>query len=340
MDHNRPIFVVGCPRSGTTMLQLMLHAHPRIAIPPETRFLLTAYEERASFGDLHEAENRRVLAQRFTGEKTAFKDLGLSAGDVVEEIIAGPPTLGSAMGIVFRAYARRFGKPRWGDKRPAYLNNLDVILRLFPDAQIVNIIRDGRDCVASLKEAQWQRKEICHSISAWARAMDSSRQARLRLPADSYHEVRYERLANDPEPELRRICRYLGEDYDPAMAEPAAMAAVAVPSHKVWHSLTHSAVTPERIGSWHARLEPWEIALCEAKLGRHLHLMGYDRAEATTSAWRGEALAHHLHYARVDAPRWSVQSRRFLAGRLARLRRSESLACQLGVTSPVPADHG
>lgn len=334
MDHNRPIFVVGCPRSGTTMLQLMLHAHPRIAIPPETRFLLTAYDERASFGDLRDAENRRVLAERITGEKTAFQDLGLDTGDVVEEIIAGPPTLGSAMGIVFRAYARRFGKPRWGDKRPAYLNNLDVILRLFPDAQIINIIRDGRDCVASLKEAAWQRKEICHSISAWARAMDSSQQARLRLPADSYHEVRYERLASDPEPELQRICRYLGEDYDSAMAEPAAMAAVAVPSRKTWHSLTHLPVTPERIGSWHDRLEPWEIAHCEAKLGRQLRIMGYEHSKTTISVWRGEALPHQLHYALLDAPRWTVRPRRFLAGCLARTRRPESLACQLEVASP------
>src|SRR5919107_5693066 len=95
----RPIIVVGCPRSGTTMLQLMLHAHRRIAIPPETRFLLTAYWRRREFGDLTRAENRRRLARWIVDRKeTRFKDLGLDAEDVVRRITEGPGTLGSALG--------------------------------------------------------------------------------------------------------------------------------------------------------------------------------------------------------------------------------------------------
>uniref|UniRef100_UPI00281255E6 sulfotransferase n=1 Tax=Streptomyces alfalfae TaxID=1642299 RepID=UPI00281255E6 len=54
----RPVFLLGCPRSGTTLLQLMLHAHPRIALPPENRFVLPAYERRLAFGDLRDRGNR------------------------------------------------------------------------------------------------------------------------------------------------------------------------------------------------------------------------------------------------------------------------------------------
>lgn len=153
MANDRPIFVVGCPRSGTTLLQLMLHAHPRIAIPPETRFLLEAYRDRHRFGDLRRPANRRALAHFIVNRpQTRFFDLGLDPQAMISEIVASPPTLGSAIGAVFRSYSERFGKPRWGDKRPAYVNNLDVIRRLFPDAQIIHIVRDGRDCVASLQE--------------------------------------------------------------------------------------------------------------------------------------------------------------------------------------------
>src|SRR5215471_17881514 len=99
MAGDRPIFVLGCPRSGTTLLQLMLHAHPRIAIPPETRFVLTSYQARNSFGDLRDAASRRALASSIVGERsTLFYDLGLDADDVLDEIVAGPPTLGSALG--------------------------------------------------------------------------------------------------------------------------------------------------------------------------------------------------------------------------------------------------
>jgi hypothetical protein len=335
MDNNRPIFVVGCPRSGTTMLQLMLHAHPRIAIPPETRFLLTAYAERVSFGDLTDAANRRSLAERITHDTTSFPDLGLDAGEVIDEIMHGPPTLGSAMGIVFRAYAHRFGKPRWGDKRPAYLNNIEVILRLFPDAQIINIIRDGRDCVASLRETPWYRKEICHAISAWSRAMDNSQRAKDLLSPDSYYEVRYEQLVSEPERELRSMCRFLREDYHPAMSEPATVASVAVPSRKTWHRLTHSPVTTDRTGSWRQRLEPWEIALCDATIGAKLTTMGYQPSGSADSVWRGQALPHQLHYFLLDAHRWTAGPRRAFSTQQFRLRPPEILACQLSSAAPV-----
>src|SRR3954449_9011995 len=101
---DRPIIVVGCPRSGTTMLQLMLHAHPRIALPPENRFVLPAYERRHEFGDLRAADNRRALGRWIVGTPQ-FEDLGLEEQRVIDRVVAAPPTLGSAIGTVFRLYA-------------------------------------------------------------------------------------------------------------------------------------------------------------------------------------------------------------------------------------------
>src|SRR3954447_4058245 len=151
MPANRPIFLVGCPRSGTTLLSVMLHAHARIAMPPETRFLLPVYRGRARFGDLREPANRRRLARRITApRKSKFRDLGLNRRATVRAIMAAPPTIGSAAGTVWREFARSRGKARWGEKRPAYWEDLDVVLRLFPDAQLIHLVRDGRACVASL----------------------------------------------------------------------------------------------------------------------------------------------------------------------------------------------
>lgn len=325
MTSDRPIFVVGCPRSGTTMLQLMLHAHPRLAIPPETRFLLEAYRERHRFGDLRKSTNRWALAQFIvTRPQTGFLDLGLDAAEVTAEIVAGPPTLGLAIGTVFRAYADRFGRPRWGDKRPAYLNNLDVVLRLFPDAQIVNIVRDGRDCVASLQEMPWHRKGIYHSIAAWAQAVDNARVARRRLPADSFYELRYEDLVSDPPRELAALCEFLGEEYDPAMAEPSAVAPVAVPRYKTWHARTHAPVSQARVGSWTDRLSRAEIALCEVLLGDRLRACGFDvTGEDQISA------ADRIRYQRIAARHRLAAPRRALARAADRVRRLPPTAALL-----------
>jgi hypothetical protein len=325
MASDRPIFVMGCPRSGTTMLQLMLHAHPRLAIPPENRFLLEAYRDRRRFGDLRRRANRQALAA-FILERpqTKFADLGLDPAAVKAAIVSAPPTLGSAFAAIFRAYADRFGKPRWGDKRPAYVNNLHVILRLFPDAQIVNIIRDGRDCVASLQDMPWHRKGIYHSIAAWAQAVDNARLARLRLPADAFYELRYEELVADPSHELAALCDFLGERYEPAMADPAAVAPVAVPDYKTWHDRTHSPVTGDRVGNWRQRLSRPEITLCETLLADRLRDRGYD-----VSGEDRITAADRLRYERIVARHRLAAPRRALAQASDRLRRLPPTAALL-----------
>ncbi|XVQ11810.1 sulfotransferase [Spirillospora sp. CA-255316] len=277
---DRPVFIIGCPRSGTTLLQLMLHSHPRIAIPAENRFLLAAYTSRCEFGDLGDRENRRALAEWITGrEEGRFGDLGLDAAAVTEEIVAGPPTLGSALGIVFRAYAHRFGKPRWGDKRPGYFRYADTLLRLFPDAQFVHLIRDGRDCVASLKEMPWFRKDVYHAMAMWREAIDAGRRLAERAGPDTYYELQYERLVADPVEELSSLCEFLGEDFDPAMIEPQEIAPRVVPSEKVWHDLTRSPVGTAHVGAWAGRLEPWEAGLAELAFGERLAEYGYEPSD-------------------------------------------------------------
>ncbi|XRQ11209.1 sulfotransferase family protein [Actinomadura welshii] len=275
--HDRPIFVLGCPRSGTTLLQLMLHSHARIAIPAETKIVIPAYARRCEFGDLEERENRRALAEWITTTKTTkFHALGLDPAEVADEIAAGPPTLGSALGIVFRAYARRHGKPRWGDKRPSYSRHVGTLLRMFPDAQFVHLIRDGRDCVASLMEMPWYDKDLYHAVSAWRESIDRGRRLAERLGPDAYYEMQYERLVADPTDELTRLCGFLGEDFDPAMTRPEGIARQTVSPRKKWHGRTRDGVTTNRVGSWAERLDAWQISLAEAAFGERLAEYGYE----------------------------------------------------------------
>jgi len=304
------------------MLQLMLHAHRRIAIPPETRFLLLAYRYRRDFGDLAEPDNRRRLARWIVDRRsTRFTDLGLDREHIVDAITAGPGTLGSALGTIFAGYAARFGKPRWGDKRPAYVQNLDVILRLFPDAQIINVVRDGRACVASLKEMAWNHHDIYGTVAVWARAVDDARRAARRLDPTQWHELRYEDLVADPPAVLAAMCAFLGEDYDPAMSEPSALAEVAVPTFKTWHRLTHSPVTTQRVRSWQQRLTAAEIALCESVLGSRLESCGYELSGVPRSG-----AADRLRYGISAVPHRFAPAKRSLERFTTRIRPEPALA--------------
>jgi hypothetical protein len=314
---HRPIFVLGCPRSGTSLLRLMLRAHPRIAIPPETRLLLDAYEHRGAYGDLRRLPNRQALAEWIVaGAGTRFSGLGLDPRSVADEIIAGPPTLGSALEIALRAYARRLGKPRWGDKRPGYVQHIDALLRMFPDAQIVHVIRDGRSCVAELNGTPWWRMGVYHAIATWTQAIDAGQAAASRLPADAYIEVQYERLASDPEEELRRLCAFLGEEYVPSMVTPRG-----TPEWERWHA-----------AYGRRRLERWELELCEAVMTDRLLAYGYEPSPV------GRPSARHLaQYAAVTAHRRLAARKRAMLDLRLRAAEPHSVASCLSGDEAVKA---
>jgi hypothetical protein len=294
------------------MLQLMLHSHPRIAIAPETRFMLPAYHGRLAFGNLEEPANRRALAEHIVADRT-FGKLQLDPEPIVQMIVDGPPTVGSAIGTVLRAYAQRFGKPRWGEKRPAYYRYIDVVMRVFPTAQIVHIVRDPRDCAASLKRMPWWKRDSCHSVLAWAQAVDYTADAARTWPVV---QVQYERLVADPEPELTALCAALGEQYEPAMAAPQELAPDVI-RKKRWHRKIRTAPpTTGRIGRWRGELDPWELALCETVLAERMERLGYELTGA------GRPPARYLtRYAYVAATRTAYQRWERVQDR--RRRRSE-----------------
>jgi hypothetical protein len=276
-ESDRPIFVLGCPRSGTTLFRTMLHAHPRIAIPPESRFLMAAYYRRSAFGDLTTEAGRARLAEWIVDNPgSRFRVFGLDGDAVKQKIVAGPPTVGSAVGVVFQEYSRRFGKPRWGDKRPAYYSFIDELDHMFPDAQFLHLVRDGRACVASLKKQPWYDHDPVPCIATWMLAIDSARDSARKLGADRYLEVRYEDLVDDPEAELRQVCEFLDEDYDPAMREPEKIADRVNPSYYEQRRQIGEGLYTKSVEAWREKLEPWEIATIERVAGERMTEFGYE----------------------------------------------------------------
>jgi hypothetical protein len=280
VDNSRPIFIVGCPRSGTTLLSVLLHAHPHIAMPPETRFLLPAYYEREQFGDLTDPANRRRLAESITGKGSAFRDLRLKRAEVIEAIVAAPPTLGSALGTVWREFARSRGKQRWGEKRPAYWRELDVVMRLFPDAQIIHLVRDPRSCVASLAQVPWWDNDVAYSTALWGVATAETDRFGKNLAPDTFHRVFYEDLVNDVRGTLEELCAFLGEAFAEEMLEHAGAARDIVPARKTWHGLVGQQVDSSRVEGWRKTLAPTDIGLVELVSRRQMDGYGYAQSDA------------------------------------------------------------
>ena len=275
LTDDRPVFVGGCPRSGTTLLSAMLSAHPALAIPPETRFFLEGYRARRRFGDLTLEANRRAFGQWVTSsDSTRFALLQLPADEVIEAVAAAPPTIGSLTGAVLQVFARSHGAQRWGDKRPLFVEELDTVFRLVPDAQFIHIIRDARGCTASLKRLGWWGWGAPEALHKWKRSVTAGLRARRTYRPDQYLELRYEDLVVLPEEQLRRVCSFLGLDFDTAMLQHEKGAALI---QQPYHARLSQPLDPSVMEQWRNHLTPQELALVEDRAGHLLDELGYPR---------------------------------------------------------------
>ena len=275
-----PVFVGGCPRSGTTLLRTMLNAHPDIAIPHETRILIEGYRRRAEWGDLAEPENRRRVARWVVERKESrYRWLTEDADELVERMVAAAPTIGSVLSAGFRLYAERHGKPRWGEKRPSVALHLDVVFAMFPNARYVNIVRDPRAAVASIREVGrqygWGAHDVPGGTDTWERSARAADRWRRRLGADRFIELRYEDLVGDPAAALGRIVAFL--DLDPAGLEAMIRYHETADSQNL-QPLASKPVTTHRLRAWEQALAPREVAFVERVLGAWMRHYGYEPA--------------------------------------------------------------
>jgi hypothetical protein len=216
-------FIVGVARSGTTLLRLMLDAHPDMAIPPETLFP----QELLRIDDL-DKDAARKFADLLIGRPN-WGDFHLSADALRSEINHLTPfSVSSAFRCFYRLYAARFGKTRWGDKTPSYAQYLNLIEQILPEAHFIHIIRDGR-AVALSHRTTWNdnHPDGIRALAAdWLTLVTETR--RQAATCSHYMEVRYEQLVCSPAEVLREICSFIGVPFCESMLQYHLRAAARV----------------------------------------------------------------------------------------------------------------
>lgn len=195
----RPIFIVGAPRSGTTLMRSILDAHPNIFSPAwETG--LFQYMSLMINGDLLKFKNKYK------------KDLILPR----EDYIAWVKRVSLDLITMLR---QKSEKQRWAEKTPGHVHSMDFIHEVYPDAQFIHMIRRGSDVVKSLQNMHWAPRRIRWSINTWVESVQAGRSSGARLPAGHYTEIRYEELIRTPHEVLKQLCDYLGEPFAEQMLE-------------------------------------------------------------------------------------------------------------------------
>jgi hypothetical protein len=291
VDVNPYLFVVGCPRSGTTLLRRMLDAHPSIAMTRETHWI----PKFAQRGD--GSVTPELMAE--LSEHPRFAKLGLSRAKV-EQAAADRPSYARFVAALFDRYGEGAGKPLVGDKTPGYVRTIPLLNGLFPQARFVHLVRDGRDvCLSALS---WERKRagferrfptwadapVATCALWWRRHVLLGRRAGQELPPGLYYELRYEDLVADPETESNALCAFLDVEYSEAMLrynEERTRHEPGLSAKKAWLPPTPG------LRDWRTQMADDDLVEFESAAGDALEELGYERAHPAIDPERAAATA-------------------------------------------------
>jgi hypothetical protein len=301
------LFVVGCQRSGTTILQRVLDAHPQFAIINQSRWIPEYFE--MAIGLMPNGSVTSELIPRLLEHKQFRKGLqkvGIRREDLDRLLTeSGPLSYPEYVGRVFDLYGKARGKSLVGDKTPKYVRYIRTLHTLWPQARFIHLIRDGRDvCLSTVTKRNkaavprksfttWKDHPIITAAMKWEWNVRLGREAGQRLGSGLYFELSYESFVARPPEECARVCDFLGIAYDDAMLrfhEGRTKSNSGLDAKKGWRPITPG------LRDWSNQMPSEDVERFEAAVGSLLDELGYrrgvpqPRSEALDDACRVRSL--------------------------------------------------
>ena len=274
-----PVFVLGCPRSGTTVLYHMLLSAGNFAVYRAESNVLNLLVPR--FGALSSPKNRRRLLDSWLRSKL-FQVSGLDAVEIDRKIMADCRSGADFLRITMEETARKQGVERWAECTPEHLLHIPEIQQGIPDALVIHIIRDGRDVALSYVKQKWayplpwdRHEHLAVAGLYWEWIVRRGREYGRAL-GQNYREVRFEDLVLHPRETLAELAEFVGQELDYDRIQSAGIGSVSEPNTSFQGEGGREGFHP--VGRWKAKLAPTELAGFEALVGSFLQELGYPLA--------------------------------------------------------------
>ncbi len=317
-----PVFVVGCPRSGTTVLYHMLLSAGDFAVYRTESNVFNLLVPR--FHGMRSAADRQELLDVWVRSKL-FRVSGLDPREISAKIVAECRSGGDFLRIVMQEIANKQGVSRWADCTPEHLLYMKEIKRQIPDALFVHIIRDGRDVALSYVKQGWSHplpwdRDDRLGVAGlyWQWLVRRGREQAKCLGAD-YQEVRFEDLIARPQETLSRLGLFVGHDLDYDRIQSAGIGSVSEPNSS-FAAEAEGNFNP--VARWKTKMSAEQIAGFEELVGDSLLELGYGPLLRTGYRPTLRAARMRATYSALfDAKRWTRTYTPL--GRFVRLERIE-----------------
>ena len=311
---NPHVFLVGCPRSGTTLLSRIANAHPELAIVHETRWIPRTFEFRR--GLTPDGFITPKLLDRMR-DPLRLKRLAIDEEEL-GRMFENRERVSFATFVteLFDRYGEHQGKAIVGDKSPGYVRYLPLLHELWPEAKFVHIVRDGRD--VSLSVLEWRKGVTSYSTFEedpyttlgvwWEWYVQLGREGGEHVGAGLYHELRYESLIAEPERESVELCDFLDIPYDASMLrfhEGRTRSKPGLSAKHAWLPITGG------LRDWRTTMEAEGLLRFESAAGDLLEELGYPRGKSSVPrAARARAASATVHIAELGTTLASGMSHR------------------------------
>jgi hypothetical protein len=314
-----PVFVLGCPRSGTTLLYHMLLSAEGFAVYRTESNVFNLLAPR--FGGMRSASDRRQLMKHWLGSML-FRRAGIDARQIKAAIMKECRGPGDFLRLVMEAIAREQKVARWADCTPEHLLYMREIKRQLSDALFIHIIRDARDVALSYVKQGWshplpwdKNERLGVAGLHWEWLVRQGRKQGRALGAD-YREVRFEELVRNPVRTLSQLGEFIEHDLDCDRIQRAGIGSVSQPNSS-FTAESDGGFNP--VGRWKTKMSAQEIAAFEDLVGDFLQELQYPVASQKRQSLRAARL-RSTYFSMFMAKHWA---RRTSLGKLVRLQHIE-----------------
>jgi hypothetical protein len=275
--HINPIFIIGTERSGTNLLRLILNSHSSIAVPHPPHIMKFFDPLVSSYGDLANDRNFRQLIN----DVCRMVELHPYPWEIKPErervfLHAQDRSLISIYFAIYDQYLEFTGKKRWACKSTFMIEHVAEILRYYPDARFIYMVRDGRDVAVSAKSSIFNHFHVYYSARRWKREQQAGLSWLSGLPPKQIMLLKYENLITDPASVTESICGFLGERFEERMLEYyLSREAKKSGSLSISWENTAKPVLSNNAEKFRQCLTEKEVLLFEAIAGNELNELGY-----------------------------------------------------------------
>jgi len=273
IETSKPIFLVGCPRSGTTLVASRLNLHSKLAVTPESHFFEII--DRSFFKILDYPLNEKKLRKFFSRKRMI--DFEINFDHFYSIFIQSEKTRYDVFNIFMYLFKEREKKNFWCEKTPQNLKYLNEILNYYPKAKIICIVRDGRDVALSLRKTPWRERNIFTSALEWNDYANIIINAQMKLDKKTFHLLKFEDLILKTENSLNKICEFLELEFENTLLSTPQDKPLLIPAWEIeWKGNVMKRFDSNAVGRWKSLKSSFERNGINYILEKNLKTFKYD----------------------------------------------------------------